>query len=117
MFDMTKLTVLAGAALLAIGVTGSAKSYDRRLDLVNGSGLAIVSFYASNIDSDGWQADVLGSATLPPGKHLRINLDDGSSYCRFDLKARFVDGTSVVRHDVDICSITRYTLTDGSARQ
>ncbi|WP_158922748.1 hypothetical protein [Acidisphaera sp. S103] len=116
MFNVTKMTILTGAALFAVSVTSSAKSHDRYVEIVNDSHLAIVSFYASNIGSDSWQADVLGTAMLPPGKHLRINLDDGSSYCRFDLKTRFIDGTSVVRHDGDICSVTQYTLTDGSAR-
>lgn len=117
MFNMTQMTVLAGAALLAVSITGSAKSYDRRVDVVNDTHLAIVSFYASNIDSDNWQADILGNAMLAPGRHLRVNLDDGSSYCRFDLKARFIDGSSIVRHDVDICAITQYSVTDGSVRQ
>ena len=117
MLSAAKMTVLAGATLFTIGAMPSAESSDRRVEVVNGSHLAIVSFYASNIDSDRWQADILGNAMLPPGRHIRVNLDDGSSYCRFDLKARFIDGSSIIRHDVDICSITRYTLTDGSARQ
>ncbi|HEX4368311.1 MAG TPA: hypothetical protein VH023_15845 [Rhodopila sp.] len=116
MLNAAKTTVLAAATLFTIGAMPSAKSSDRHVDVVNNSHLPIVSFYASNIDSDRWQADILGNAMLLPGRHLRVNLDDGSSYCRFDLKARFADGSSVVRHDVDICSITRYTLTDGSAR-
>jgi hypothetical protein len=116
MFNVAKMTILAGAALFANSTTNTAKSYDRYVEVVNSAHLAIVSFYASNIGSDSWQADILGNAMLPPGKHVRINLDDGSSYCRFDLKTRFADGSSVIRHDVDVCSVTKFTLTDGSVR-
>lgn len=117
MFSVAKMTVLAAAALFTAGAAPSASGQDRLVDVVNNSGLPVVSFYASNIGSDSWQSDILGTAMLLPGRHLRVNLDDGSSYCRFDLKARFADGSSIVRHDVDICSITRYTLTDGSTRK
>ena len=112
MFNVTKMTVLAGAALFSTTITSSAKNYDRSIEVVNNSHLAITSFYASNITSDSWEGDILGHGVLPPGTHVRVNLDDGTSYCRFDLKTRFADGTSVIRRNVDICSVTLYTLTD-----
>jgi hypothetical protein len=112
MFNITKMTILAGAALFATAMTSSAKNYDRSIEIVNNSHLAITSFYASNIGSDSWEGDLLGKGVLPSGTHVRVNLDDGTSYCRFDLKTRFADGTSVVRRNVDICAITQFTLTD-----
>jgi hypothetical protein len=112
MFNVTKMTILAGTALFASTMTSSANNYDRYVDVVNNSHVAVTSFYASNVGSDSWQEDILGTGVLPPGQHVRINLDDGTSYCRFDLKTRFADGTSVIRRNVDICSVTKYTLTD-----
>jgi hypothetical protein len=112
MFNVTKMTILAGAALFASTMTGSANTYDRTVDVVNNSHLAITSFYASNVGSDSWEEDILGNGVLPPGYHVRVDLDDGTSYCHFDLKTRFADGTSVIRRDVDICAVTKYTLTN-----
>jgi hypothetical protein len=112
MFNVMKMTILAGSVLFATTMTSSAKNYDRYVEVVNNSHLAITSFYASNIGSDSWEEDILGNGVLPSGNHVRVNLDDGTSYCRFDLKTRFADGTSVIRRNVDICSVTQYTLTD-----
>jgi hypothetical protein len=112
MFNVMKMTILAGSVLFATTMTSSAKNYDRYVEVVNNSHLAITSFYASNIGSDSWEEDILGHGVLPSGNHVRVNLDDGTSYCRFDLKTRFADGTSVIRRNVDICSVTQYTLTD-----
>jgi hypothetical protein len=117
MFGTAQTTILADAALCAISVTSSVRNWDRRVDVVSDAHLAIVGLHASDIDSDSWQADILGSAMLPPGKHPQVNLDDGSFCCRSDLQARFVDGTSALRHDVDICSIARYAMTGGSTWQ
>jgi len=79
---------------------------------VNTSHLAITSFYASNTGTDSWEEDILGNRVLPAGYHVRVNLNDGSSYCRFDLRTRFADGTIVVRRNVDVCSTAQYTLND-----
>jgi hypothetical protein len=112
MFDVTQMTILASTTLFATSVTSSAKSYDRYVELVNNSHLAVTSFYASNVGADSWEEDILGNGILPPGYHVRVNLEDGTSYCRFDLKTRFADGTSIVRRNVDVCAVATYTLTD-----
>ncbi len=112
MFNISKMTIIAGAALFGLAATGSAKAWDKRIDVVNASHLPIVNFYASNVGTDSWEEDILGTGILPPGYQVRVNLDDGTSYCHFDLKTRFADGSSVIRRDVDICAVTRFTLYD-----
>jgi hypothetical protein len=112
MFNLTKLTIIAGAALFGANGASSGTAYDRDIEVVNNSHLTITSFYASNVGTDSWEDDILGNRVLPAGYRVRVNLDDGSSYCRFDLRTRFADGTIVVRRNVDVCSTAKYTLTD-----
>jgi hypothetical protein len=112
MFNLTGLTIVAYAGLFVASGVSSASAYDRHVEVVNDSHLPVTSFFASNIGTDSWEEDILGNHVLPPGFHVRVNLEDGSSYCRFDLKTRFADGTIVVRRNVDICAVATYTLTD-----
>jgi len=112
---MTKaltISMIAGAALFGMTAVSVADTYDRHVELDNQSDSTITQFFASNVGTDNWQEDVLGSYVLPPGYHVRINLDDGTGYCHFDFKTIFRDGSTVVRHDINVCAVTKYTLTD-----
>ena len=113
MFKMAKsaaLAAVAGAALL-VG-QASADTYDRRIVLVNNSSQVITHFYASNVGANDWQEDILGRSTLRPGQQARINLNDGTGYCRFDFRTVTQSGEEIVRRGVNVCAVSSYTLTD-----
>ena len=100
-------------ALFAICVTvGHAEAYDRRVRLINDSSRTIVSFYASNEDSDQWEEDILGRRVVPPGDEILINVDDGTGHCIFDFKAVMRGGATVVRRSLNVCQISSWTITD-----
>ena len=113
---MTKVARIAvfaaAAAICGMTAVNSAEAYDKRILLVNQSHSTITQFFASNVGNGTWEYDLLGRFQLPPGYNVSVNLDDGSSYCRFDFMTVFRDGTKVVRRNVDVCSVSRYTLTD-----
>lgn len=100
------------AALLASSVAMSAvvaDALDRRVKIQNNTKFAIVEFYASNVGTNDWQEDILGSDVLRPGRAVTINIDDGTGYCKYDLKAVFEDGDEVVKNGVNVCEIGTFT--------
>ncbi|HEY3798338.1 MAG TPA: hypothetical protein VGL58_08290 [Caulobacteraceae bacterium] len=105
------LSALAAVvALTAASV--HADQRDRHVKIINATSHTIVSFYASNVDADDWQEDILGSDTLDPGDATMINIDDGTGHCEYDFKAVFDDGQALVRSDVNVCKIQSYTYTE-----
>ena len=73
----------AGLALAIMVATtaltpGMASAEDRRVRIINETRHIIVRFYASNIDADGWEEDILGQSVLKSGQSVVINIDDGS---------------------------------------
>jgi hypothetical protein len=108
----TRTLLIAGVALCGMAAGSTANAYDRHVDLINRSHGTITHFFASNVGTDDWEDDVLGEFVLRPGYHVHVDLDDGSGYCRFDFKTVFQDGTDIIRRNVDVCTLTRYTLTD-----
>ena len=115
---MTIRSAVVGAiALFSIATSAGANAngydrYDRRILLVNRSHSTINEFFASNIDDRRWHDDLLEDDVLSPGQQMVLDLDDGSGYCRFDLKTVMNDGSTVVRRGVDICTVTTFTITD-----
>jgi hypothetical protein len=113
------LNIVKSAALAAVvggmGLASQAHAdaYDRRIDLVNRSSQTITGFYASNVGENVWQEDVLGRSTVRPGQRVRINLNDGTGYCMFDFRTVTASGEEIIRRRVNVCEVSRYTLTDG----
>jgi hypothetical protein len=72
----------------------------------------VASFFASNVDTDRWDEDLLRRRGLQTNHFVQLNLDDPASACRYDFKVVFIDGTSLIRRNVDLCERQTYTLTD-----
>jgi hypothetical protein len=87
-------------------------SYNRHVEVINGSSYTLRSFYASNIDSPVWEEDILGVSVLAPGHEVNVDIDDGTGHCRYDLKAVFSNGQQVIRRNVDVCRLRSWTLYD-----
>lgn len=103
---------VVGSILCAMqAATGPpASALDRRLELTNNTRMAIVEVYIALVGTGRWQQDLLGDDTVPSGSSIELNLNDGTEYCRFDFKAVFDDGTSLVRRDVNLCALQRYAI-------
>ncbi len=106
--------LLIGFSALALTAcvedTGSSSSADRHVTIINNTNSAIREFYGSNAGADTWEEDILGANVLPAGSSVSINFDDGSGYCTFDFKAVFVDGSSLIDSNVDVCTTSSVTF-------
>ena len=108
--------VLAAAlSAVALGTMGfqSNDGQDRRVVIINATGVTMTHFYASNSGRNDWEEDILGQDELPAGARVRINIDDGLGACLYDFKARFADGDELVRYRINVCQITEYRYTAG----
>jgi hypothetical protein len=100
--------VLAGA----LAMSAAAQAADRHVVVYNRSSYTMQAFYASNINRGSWEEDILGRLVVPSGRRERINIDDGSGHCRYDLKAVFSGGVRVVKYHVNVCAIGSWTIYD-----
>ena len=103
---------LAGAAAAALTLTAAVSAHavgqDRRVTIINDTGVTMSQFYASSVDASSWEEDILGRDVLRSGRSVRINIDDGTGACVFDFKAVFADGDVVVRENINVCRISEY---------
>lgn len=108
--------VLAAAiSAVALGTMGfqSNDGQDRRVRIINATGVTMTHFYASNSGEGDWQEDILGQDVLASGASVRINIDDGSGACLYDFRARFADGDVLERYRINVCQISEYRYTAG----
>lgn len=103
------VAVFAASSVLT-ATTASAE--DRRVRIINETGHTIVRFYASNVGANSWEEDILGRDVLRPGESVTVNVDDGTGYCKYDFKAVFDDGDSLVRQGIDVCKVSSYRYTE-----
>ncbi|HWA63003.1 MAG TPA: hypothetical protein VG939_16605 [Caulobacteraceae bacterium] len=104
--------VLALAAASTLVGASATAGEDRHVRIINETSHTMVRFYASNVSRDSWEEDILGRDVLKPGQDVNINIDDGSGHCKYDFKAVFDDGDSLVRHNIDVCKITSYRYSE-----
>ena len=102
-----KIVILAA---MATAFAGPAFASDRHVKVVNNTSEVMTKFQASNIKHKNWEEDILGQDTLNPGSSVRVNINDGSSSCMFDLRATFEDGQTVVRNGVNVCKVGTWTI-------
>jgi hypothetical protein len=106
---MKIVATLIAAGFLAASAFTAASAANRKVDIVNDTGLTMSEFYASNTGADDWEEDILGSDTLDVGDTFEIDIDDGTGACKFDFKAVFTNGTSLVQRAINVCSISTFT--------
>ncbi len=113
-----KLKSLALATLMLIVVVLSSMPQEaeaqqnRWVRIYNDSSRTITMFHASNVNRGSWEEDILGSSVLGSGESIRININDGTGACRFDLKATFSGGGTVTRMNVNVCGVTGWRVYD-----
>jgi hypothetical protein len=98
----------AAVAAAFIAVSFAAEAQDRRVNIINETGVTLNEFYGSNVNADTWEEDILGADVLPSGSSVVINFDDGSGECLFDFRAVFADGDVLVNEGINVCEISEY---------
>ncbi|MFG1297932.1 MULTISPECIES: hypothetical protein [Xanthobacter] len=98
------------AALMVCAVAAPAAAKNRKVDIINKTGHTMTSFFASNVDEESWEEDMLDGDTLKNGETLEADINDGTGACIFDFKAVFADGDSVVKRKVDVCKVGEFTF-------
>jgi hypothetical protein len=104
--------VFACAAVATAVLPAAAQSLDRRVRVVNNTSQPMVKLQASNTGSKSWEEDILGTRILGAGREIVVNLNDGTGYCMFDLKATFRGGATAIRRKVNICKVAVWTIND-----
>lgn len=99
------------AAPMAAASTVAVDNQDRRVNIVNQTRFTIMEFYASSVGQNNWQEDILGANVLPAGRSVVVNIDDGTGYCLYDLKAVFEDGDEAIKYRVNVCEISTFNFT------
>lgn len=107
---MLSISFVLATLLLALAAAGEAIAQDRRVVVINGTNTVVNSFYASNVNRNSWEEDILGNGVLQPGQRVTVNIDDGSGACLFDFKAVLASGRKVELHRVDVCRIDSWTI-------
>jgi len=111
-----RMLILVAACVLTWVSSPSAKisipQENRRVKIINHASSSIYSFYASNVDSDSWEEDILGVETIPPGQSRIVNIDDGTGHCYYDLKAVLRDGRYAIRRKFNVCTEASWTVTN-----
>lgn len=112
---MKKLFALAAAAAL-VSVSGAAEAAsdgrNRVVVVENLSSQSLNYLYASPITSKTWEEDLLGTRTLTRGQTIEANIDNGTNECQYDLRAVMADGREVIRRNVNVCAVSRWTIGD-----
>ena len=107
---MTFWGQLGVVAAVGLAMASPVAALDRKVTIVNNSGITISYFYGSNVGTTFWEEDLLASDVLSNGASVVVNFDDTTGYCRFDFRAIFDDGTEIVKKDVNVCEITTFTV-------
>lgn len=100
---LTLLLAIAAAPALA-------DRYDRHVEIVNNTSQTMQRFFASHVDADDWEEDVLGDHTLGPWSQVTADIDDGSGYCLYDFRAVYRSGEIVVKRNVNVCEVSQWTI-------
>lgn len=96
--------------LLETATGPPASAFERHIELTNNTRMAIVEIQMARVGTDRWEADLLGDDILLPAQSLLVGIQDAKGYCRFDFKTVFDDGATLIRRDVDVCAVERFTV-------
>jgi hypothetical protein len=105
---------LLGLATIAtvVSMGAAAQAENRKVKIINETRHTLVRFYASNVNTNDWEEDILGEDTVSPGGSFVANIDDGTGYCLFDFKGVFDDKDEVVKSRINVCQIGVFRFTE-----
>jgi hypothetical protein len=106
---VNKLSTLS-LVMFCLSAFGVAHAADRHVTVINDSSYTLTNVYGSNVYDPTLGPDWLGYGVLRPGQSARINFDDGTGACHFDLEAVFSSGDVLSRPNVNVCVADRWTI-------
>ncbi len=104
-------TLIAVFLILASFAT-SVSAENRQFLLVNNTPYLVARLFASNISEDRYSYDMLRDQVIPPYTTVRVDADDGTGHCLFDLRIDVVkpEGIQTVERRADVCTLTDWTI-------
>lgn len=88
----------------------AAQAQNRVVAIINDTGVTMTHFYATNRDQRDWGRDWFGNSVLPSGNSVNLNINDGTGYCIYDLRALFADGDEVTRYGFNVCEMASWRV-------
>jgi len=98
----------ATAAFVVSTFLGSniASAYERWINVVNSSGVAIESIYITDVDTKGWGRDLLGEYIIRPGDEMTVEPRNPRGYCRFEILIVYENGYEERFYGINLCEET-----------
>lgn len=102
------------AIALIVGLTAAEAREDRRIRIHNNTGKRIVELYGSPIDDPNYHYNMIRgpSQWIRAGETRLADIDDGTGYCRYDLKAVDAAGNVAERLNANVCELTDWYIYD-----
>jgi len=97
-------------ALILVLLSAGSSWAAQTLTLVNKTGARIDSVYLSVAGAHRWTPDLIEDAPVEDGESTPITLDRADSVCRWDLLAKFKNGSEGQWRDIDLCAAAQITL-------
>ena len=109
----TNMTVHA-AVPMAMMAASCGDGKDRKVKIINETGVQMNYFFASPSGVDSWEDDIFGNnKVLGPYASINVNFDDGRCMCVYDFKAVFADDDVLVKKNINVCRIGTYRYDAG----
>lgn len=102
----------AAMAVFAAPATAAPDGKNRKVTVENLSSQSLHNLYASPVTSKTWEEDLLGQRTLAAGQTISANIDNGTTECYYDLKAKMANGTEYIQRRVNVCAVSKWVIGD-----
>ena len=104
----------AAAAMVSIAAPSAAApdGKNRKVTVQNISSQTLYNLYASPVTSKTWEEDLLGQRTLAAGQTISANIDNGTTECYYDLKAKMANGAEYIQRRVNVCAVSKWVIGD-----
>jgi hypothetical protein len=100
------------ACVIAMLMSVNAYAYNRQVLVINDSSETIVVINGSSVGSRSWEENIIYGRQVYPGHQIRVNFNDGTGECEFDLRAVSRNGTTFVMNNYNVCRKSYWRLVD-----
>lgn len=108
--SLLKTAVVASFLLPSVMVSPqSALAAQQDFTVHNQTGATLVGLWVSDSGRDVWGRNLL-SRPLPSSGSTFVWFDENTTSCLFDIKATFSDSSSTEDYQIDLCSVSDYTI-------
>lgn len=106
-----KLVIAAAVTTGLLFSAGAASAYERWIEVVNHSNVAIESIYITHVDDPSFgRRDLLGTYMISPGDSMVVEPRNPQGYCRFDILVVYENGYEERFFDINLCEETTLSV-------